>query len=253
MNNRLVCGRLISIFLLSMLTILSCQPFDGQRRQYPSTIGTFQKTGDYTINPEMILASLDRGETNIFMPMLVTPNANTLHPPGSVRWTQSDYLKVANALSQYIWKETLEGWSTYYIAFDRACQNDLSGFDSVDLIYYKTIRVNWQKVYTARYIQIYPLANYVAWGGETNFPISEGWNAIDLTKYNITADEALQIAEENGGKEARSKDGNDCSISISIPDQNNDVRWDIGYYYGVGFEVIVDPYSGKHEISTPSP
>ncbi len=254
MRKRLMDGRLITSLFLIVVTVSACQPFGFQGRSYPSTIGTFRETGDYRINPKTILESLDQGETNVFIPILATPGPDMpLLPADSVPWTQSDYLKIANALSRLVWKETLAGWSVYYLAFDRECQDNPRGFDSADIIYYKTIEVNWQKVYTARYIQIYPLASEVRWGGGTNFPISDRWKDIDLAKFQISADDALRIGEENGGKEARSRVGNDCSISISTPDHNNDDRWDVGYYYNVHFELIVDPYSGKHEIPTPSP
>lgn len=245
--------RLIIILSIMMGTSSGCQSVANQDRKYPSTIGTFNDTGDFTINPMTILDSLNRGEINVFTTTLATPSDDTILPSGSIHWIQADYLKVADALSQFVWKEPLDGWLIYHLAFNKECQDNLSGFDSADIIYYKTIGIGWQKMYTARYIQIYPLAGIVSWGGETDFPISDGWATIDLTEFKVTADDVLRIAEENGGKEARLGVGNKCSILISAPNHNNDESWDIGYYYGVNFEMIIDPYSGKYEIPTPSP
>ena len=233
--------------------LVACQSFENQDRKYPSTIGTFNDTGNFTINPTTILDTLNRGEINVFTPSLATPSADTILPSGSIHWTQSDYLKIANALSQFVWKETLEDWKVYSILFERECHENPSGFDSLDIIYYKTIKVNSQKAYTAHYIQIYPLASNVTWGGETNFPISNGWNGIDLKKLKISADDALRIAEENGGKEARSRVQNDCLILTKVPSHNNDDSWDVYYYPGVYFELLINPYSGKYEMPTPSP
>lgn len=253
MKKGVISGKVIISCYLLILAISACQSYENQDHKYPSTIGTFADTGDFTINPTTILASLNRGEMSVFTPTLATPSADKLFMPGSIQWTQSDYLKVANALSQVVWKDSLEGWFIYHLAFKNECQDNLSGFDSVDIIYYKTIEVSRQKMYTARYIKIYPLAGVIYWGGGTNFPISEGWGAIDLKEFKITADDALRIAEENGGMKARSSVHNDCSISISLPNHNNDDSWDIAYYYRVNFEIIVDPYSGEYEVPTPSP
>lgn len=243
---------IITLFIL-MGTLYGCQSIEGQNRKYPSTIGTFNDTGDFTINSMTILDSLNRGELNVFTPTLATPSGDAILPSRSIHWTQSDYLKVADALSQFVWKEPLDGWLIYHLAFNKECQDNPGGFDSAEIIYYKTIGAGAQKMYTARYIQIYPLAGIVSWGGETDFPISDGWAAIDLTEFNITADDVLQIAEENGGKEARLRAGNKCNILISTPNHNDDNSWNIGYYYGVNFEMIVDPYSGKYQFPTPSP
>lgn len=239
--------------LVLTVFIGACQPFGSQDRKYPSTIGTFNDTGDFIINPTTILDSLDRGETNVFSPTLATPSDDTILPSGSIQWTQSDYLKVANALSQFVWKEPLDGWLIYYLRFENTCQDNLSGFDSFTAIYYKTIGRGLGKMYTARYIEIYPLASIVYWAGDTEFPISSGWAAIDLSKFKITADDALRIAEENGGIETRARAHNYCSISVNLPAHKNDQRWDVAYYYSPSFEIIIDPYSGKYEVPTPVP
>jgi len=253
MNKQAISRRsLITLFGL-LITVNACQSLENEHNKYPSTIGIFNETGSVTINPTTILDSLNRGEINVFAPIVATPSDNAILPPGSIQWSQSDYLKVANALSQYVWNATFENWLVYYLAFGNECQNNLGGFDFAEIIYYKTIGVGWQKMYTARYIQINPLAGIVSWGGETDFPISDGWAAIDLTEFTITADDALRIAEENGGKDARLRSGNECTILISIPNHNDDTNWNVGYYYGINFEIIVDPYSGKYEFPTPIP
>lgn len=243
----------IIISLVLIVTIGACQPIGNQNHKYPSTIGTFNDTGDFIIDPMTILDALERGETNVFSPTLATPGDDAILPSGSIQWTQSDYLKIANALSQSIWNEPLDDWLIYYLRFENTCQDNLSGFDSFEAIYYKTIGAGAQKIYTARYIEIYPLARIIYWGGDTDFPISSGWAAIDLRKFKITADDALRIAEENGGVETRVRARNECSISINLPDGNNDGKWDIAYYYSPIFEIFIDPYSGKYEVATPSP
>lgn len=233
-----------------MLTISigACQSFDNGERKYPSTIGTFNVTGDFLINTTTILDSLDRGETDVFSPTLATPSDDAILPDGSIYWTQSDYLKVANALSQFVWGEPVDGWFVYYLHLKKECDDNLDGFDSFSAIIFKPVRWGLRKMYTARYIEIYPLAGIVYWAGDTSFPVSDGWAAIDLSKFKITADDALRIAEGNGGKEARTRIQNGCSISISLPAGKNDNRWNVSYYYTANFDMMIDSYSGNYEI-----
>jgi hypothetical protein len=243
-----IINTVVSLFIL-IVAVSACQPYRNQQgRKYPSTPGTFNVTGNFTINPTTILDSLDHGKTNVFTSTVVTHTDDTSLPSGSVQWTQSDYLKVANALSQFVWNEPLDGWLIYFLSLENTCQDNLSGFDSFVAIYYKTIGSGWGKMYTARYIEIYPLASIVYWAGDTDFPISSGWAAIDLSKFKITADDALQIAEDNGGIEHRTRVHNYCNVSITLPTGKDDNRWDIAYYYSPSLEMVIDPYSGEYEI-----
>jgi hypothetical protein len=244
-----------SFLYLIVLIAVACGPSNGHTVQSnPSYLSSYLESGYYTINPQTILASLDRGKTDVFTPLLATQDPNTpLLPSGSAFWTQSDYLKIAETLSQNVWQDTLQGWNVYYLAFDKQCQDNPVGFDSLDITYYKIIEVSERKVYTARHIEIYPLAGVVSWGGGTTFSISDKWYGIDLTMFKITADDALQRAEENGGEAARLKVRNDCRILIRTPNHDDDDSWDVSYYFGVNFEILVDPYTGSYVFPTPSP
>lgn len=247
--------RAISFLFLIVLITFACEPFNDQTvHSNPSSLSSYVESGDYIINPQTIFASLDRGEIDVFTPLPATQDPNTqLLPSGSISWTQSNYLKIAEALSQYVWQDTLTGWTVYYLAFDNQCQDNPVGFDSLEITFFKTIEVNGREFYTARHIKIYPLASIVSWGGGTNFSISEKWYGIDLAKFKVTADDVQQMAEANGGAAARLGVENDCRILIRTPNHDNDDRWDVSYYFGVNFEMLVDPYTGKSQIPTPNP
>jgi len=237
------------ILLLILLVVSACGALDNQSQNYPN-FGANEVEGDYLINPDTILDALKRGDTNVFLPMLATPGPNDdLLPPGSFAWKQVDYLNIASALSQYVWKETMEDWSVYYLSFQRDCHNDFGGFDSFIIIYYKVIKVNSQNEYTTREIDIYPLAKQVTWGSGSNYPrpFLHDWNSADLNNFKVTADEALQIAEDNGGEKARLREKDSCIILVSSPYNNNDA-WSVRYTIRDSFEVIVDPYNGKFRV-----
>lgn len=214
---------------------------------------SYQDTGNYRINPETILEALDQGKTNIFTPILTASEAeNTPNSVGLYPWKQSDYLKVASALRQFIWKDNLENWRLYSMYFYRGCQDNPIGFDSGEMTYFKARHGLFS--YTTRVIDIYPSGGEVSWGGGANFPRSlSGWTSLNLESLTVTADNALQIAEENGGKEFRLKVENACTIDVFInpnPDSSNDEDW-IVYYNNMGysvFEMHINPYTSEIKV-----
>jgi len=67
-----------------------------------------------------------------------------------------------------------------------------------------------------------------------------------LSRLKITADDALKIADDNGGKSFRLASANQCQISMILaPD--SDTGWDIGFddNHGRNFNIHIDPYTGK--------
>jgi len=64
---------------------------------------------------------------------------------------------------------------------------------------------------------IFSRAKLVEWGGETNLPHPIfGQKGFDLSKFKISADDALRIAEENGGAKFRSDYNNECNIQLYL-------------------------------------
>jgi hypothetical protein len=101
-------------------------------------------------------------------------------------------------------------------------------------------------MYAARIIEIEPYFSWVRWGGGIYYPkpILHKWKSIDLSDASFTAEKAVQVAEENGGKEARLREDNQCNISV---DSEGDRKWRVDYF-GADFEVLVDMRTGKVKI-----
>jgi len=241
-------GRYHFLALCLIVIALAILFFDRIRQNavFPSTLGNYDDTGSFKIDPRTILQSIDQGKTNIFMPVPLNSDANeTFLPSGSFSWTQSDYLKIAAALYEFLWKEPIDNWDIYYLSFDSECQNNLAGFDMAEIIFFRVNNLE----YDLREININPLAGEVAWGAEARFPrpIFGKWNNVNLSEISITADQAFQIAEENGGREQRLKNKNECDILVRIPNSNNDGRWDVSYYSPL-FEILINPYTGEYNI-----
>jgi hypothetical protein len=235
-------------FTILILTAIICISCDNYTRYYPNSFGGNRNSGDYIINPDNILMMIDQESQDIFLPLNENEILNEdLLPYGSFSWTQQDYLEIANALSKYVWNDNMEGWEIYLLFFRRDCSVVSEGFDSFTGIYYKEIVVESEKKYTTRQIGIYPLAKQVTWGDGSNYPHSffRPWRSMDFENFEITADEALQIADANGGESARIKQNNDCSILVSLF-QDHPNQWEVDYH--VDFHILINPYNGKFQI-----
>ena len=65
----------------------------------PGQFGSYPNGGMYTYNPETIFASLEQGDTDVFVPYFGNPDAiEQYYDP--ITWSQEDYLKIIDALSQ---------------------------------------------------------------------------------------------------------------------------------------------------------
>jgi hypothetical protein len=202
------------------------------------------RTGYDQFNPQTILSSLDQGKTDLFTPLLIDPNTLDVYYPG-IAWTQSDFLRVGNALSQKIWHEPLDldGWDVYFILVSGACNDNFSGFDDFEITYYKTIKTGWETVYTARHIDLIPGTGVARWAGDDNFstPFIFGWQNIELTKFKTTPEQAVRIADENGGKAGRLNDDK-CQVSVSTIEND----WFVGYSR-TQLNIFINPFTGKVE------
>lgn len=218
--------------------------------QYPMN-SSYQDFGDFEIDPETILVAIEQGNTDVFRSVAVKDVIPyTPFPTGFYAWSQSDYLKVSIALHQFVWREDLDNWHLYSMYFYSGCHDNPKGFDSGKMTYFKSS--NGPFSYTTRLLDIYPVGYGVSWGGNANFPRPmRGWKNIDLSRMKLTAEDALQIAEEHGGREFRQKVNNTCSVDVfSNPNPNHDEDW-IVYYDSNGlssFEIHINPYTGAYII-----
>lgn len=221
----------------------------------PAHFSVYPDSGYYDIDPETILGALERGETNVFTPVSSEEWDRDEPYYESIAWTQSDYLKAANALSLETWNEPLdlESWKVIDIDLQASCKDNPRGFHTFSITYYKTLGVkNWERQYTTRHIEMFPWMGLVRWGNGAVFsaPMLLGWDGADLSKFKITADDALQIAEENGGLEARHKVNNDCMLYLVVNQLSplpHKVNW-LADYFLADFHIHVNPYSDKHKI-----
>lgn len=102
-----------------------------------------------------------------------------------------------------------------------------------------------------RIIQILPDANEVYFAEAKFYPELEQWKALNLAQIKISAEDAVQIAEDAGGVAFRAEVGNECSIHTSIEAGEQYSNWRINYSSidnRTRFEVTIDELTGKYKI-----
>lgn len=104
-------------FYIFSLYIFSNEPGP----DYPTNIWSFHDTGHSKIAPLTILESLDRGEKDIFQLESGIPENPQLIIP--IEWTQAEFIEVALALHQTVWKESWDSWNLYRINFFTPCKD----------------------------------------------------------------------------------------------------------------------------------
>lgn len=209
------------------------------------------ETGDYQIDPKTILTALENGETDVFTPLLENSEWPDEITDTTFSWTQEDFLEVASALGKQVWDDPmdLEDWSVYFIIFQGDCRAP-TGFNMASITYFKEIEKNCEKCYVTRLIEIDTYESVVSWGSGATYPqTTDRWNGVDLAGAKITADDALRIAEENGGEDERLQDSNNCLIYTDASRENND-KWELTYITVTtpGIDMYIDFYTGKHEL-----
>lgn len=232
---------------------------------YPE--GVLYNKVTYTINPQTILTSLDRGETNVFLPAPLEPEGPwpILWPSGSFIWDQEDYMEVADTLHQFVWNESLGNWHLIRASFQiNQCQDIFGKIDSASFSFFQR-QEGWNTVHG---FWINPMFGNVTAGNQYSQRMgwTANWETIDPDKIKVNSvDAALLAAEEHGGREARLLVKNECRITLLLaPDR---LKYDFLAHpftrYGWGwsviywpnesnadpiFEITVDPHTGNYEI-----
>ncbi|RJP48911.1 MAG: hypothetical protein C4583_13400 [Anaerolineaceae bacterium] len=243
-----------AIAILGMITVLCALvilfPDDNQDYYNYPNFSLQPEMGSYLIDPETIFDSLNNGETDTFVPNLgqIDGGLPDVVFEKPINWKQSDYLMIAKALNQYVWKDTLGGWELYEMSFFLDCHDNPSGFERSFMTYFKTISsYGEKKIYAVRDFSILPKYAYVEWRGGKNYPRPLfGWKRIDFETLHINAEDALRIAEENGGKNIRLEFNNNCRIKVFLVPEIN-TRWRVWYSVeGIPeLELVIDPLTGK--------
>ncbi|HCB01681.1 MAG TPA: hypothetical protein DEP19_04800 [Anaerolineae bacterium] len=212
----------------------------------------------YEINPETVLSEIEEGNIEVFQ-YFEERDIYPEHPSGSFAWSSADYFAIAKAHHLYRTGETADGeWKIFApgsFEIDQ-CSDDMQGFDKATIIFYKRepesfpvvyieIRPLREHIYSA--IPDYERISYDTLIENFLFDPDTAFKEALSVQGSITAEKALQIAEEAGGKELRQQlSNNECRIVIAYFFD----KWVVRYYWGGTYflTVDIDPNDGTYKI-----
>lgn len=250
MKRKTANGLIAVLVLLAALVGCIWSPFETEEEQGYSR-------GDYLFDPGSVFQALEQGDRQVFsLPASgfeATPGADG--PP--VQWTQSDYLRLAEAFHQFKWGETLDNWSLQDIHFRvNQCKQVPLGPQWVSLKLFKVVdEPGVGPTRYVHYVHIYPQQGLLSWAEVHYFPSLQEIPPLDWWQIKIAAEQALQIAEQQGGREARlAVDGrNSCWVHGRLISELRENDWRITYSSGDDniFDIQVDEQSGQINFLQP--
>ena len=170
------------------------------------------------------------------------------NPPSE--WKQRDYLEtlyiVHKAILHKPFKEKFRGAIFYVPNCDQASFGPQNA-----VLFTSTVNFPYANYYS---YNIDLKDGLVHWHGNSYQPIIS-WpiSSLDLSKYKITAERALQIAEEQGGKDVRIANRNQCEINIEIDTNSRAGNWIISYNSTIDqftslLRIEIDANNGQHKV-----
>jgi hypothetical protein len=234
-----------SVILAAVILVLAMLSCNVDERE--DQINLFSQY--YTIEPASLLASLKHGEM-AFTPISQRPEFVPFDQQVIVDWSQADYFYIANALYEGVLGKTLLGWQLSSMDFALGCSQVQNGLQNGRFSFFSVVKDDDQGLRLTRFIDIDPSNNFVHVSEEKYSPNLVDLKSIDMAQLNISADQALQITESNGGEEKRASVNNACSISLALNlDRRDRWYWDVYYTRSddrtLFFDIQIDPYTGE--------
>jgi hypothetical protein len=245
-----------SVFLIligiAASVILSCRVNDDRIELEKDSVWQY-----YSVDPDTILESLTQGNTDVFTPLAATPEGELPVPQRLVYWSEEDFFLVAKTIHEQSWGESLGDQNLYRILFRTDCAIAERGiFSEAEIDSFKIIQTEGEEeTRIEHWINIMPSIDLVYTVEVAYQPNVNYKELIELSLYQVTASEALQIAENSGGSTIRAEVGNDCEISVLTPG-SGDRGWRILYQnktdrYYLLFEIAIDPETGDYKVIYP--
>jgi hypothetical protein len=249
-HNGSVILRIIKFIILSLIifcVIANCRIFDDR---IESTVS--QEIKYYKIDPGTILSKLDQGNTDVFTLLKATPQVLPTTSPDLISLKQEDYYRVAQAFSRKYWQEPINESNLYVISFQMDCSDATRGiFTEAGFESFYIVGEGEEETRIEYSITIRPKIGILEAIRKEYRPNVYSWYSMGYENYIITAEEALQIAEQNGGAEKRVEIKNACYIDVLAPGRDGK-GWRVIYgnldRIGTYFEIAIDPQDGSFRI-----
>lgn len=205
--------------------------------------------GVYAINSQTLLQDIRQGNKNIFefLPdgeLMVRTDLGL--PP--IRWTSKDYVLIADQFSEFVSGESVNEWNFHAISYSMDCEDFQYGFQGASLDVVKYVAPNAR---IERSIWVYPFENHIAWE-ETAYENEYSYDSFEFSQIDVSPEEAVEIAEDQGGRAFRVFEDNNCRIGLRIIAGIRDGNWQATYDAG-GNEFVVDinKETGEYKVVEP--
>jgi hypothetical protein len=205
--------------------------------------------GVYAIDSQTLLQDIHQGHKNIFEFLPdgeLTVRTDLGLPP--IQWTSKDYFLIADQFNEVISDEPLNTWQFHSASFSMDCEDFQYGFQgaSFDIVKYTPPNTRIE-----RSIWIYPFEDHVAWL-ETAYENEYSYEVFELSQINISPEEVMKIAEDQGGKKFRVSENNNCRIVIDIIAGIRDGNWQVTYTSDNNQYVIdINKETGEYKVVEP--
>jgi len=165
-------------------------------------------------------------------------------------WRQKDYFFLIDLFMKHTLHENRADWKIVDISSGHLC-SDPDGLPDLTITIQKRVLSANDNYRIETLVNILPQSGIIRLRKLEYAPDEGGYQAIHWDDIRIPAEQALLIAEENGGAVVREALNNQCRITISLTAgvQGND--WWI-YYEPLNqpsvFEIAIDEKTGKYRI-----
>ena len=236
MNNKRIFPLIvIAVLMIVGFLIYSLVKMEWEERfpDPPPSAGDFNTYELTLIDPATVLDDIHKGRKLVLQ---IQPEPNPMNPPFimPIRWSQNDFLEVAQAYGKIIWQDDLNLWHLYKLSLYKKCDSSDGKFTDAEFLYYQEVTKGKDNLYSVRAIVLSPEYGQLTWGGDTFYPRPRyfGWTEIDRKNIaKVPAEEALVLADQRGGNEYRKSVNNLCKIFVlmSPPDLKR-MDWSVTYY-----------------------
>lgn len=203
----------------------------------------------YLFNPQEVLSD---EKSDLFVP-IPFPEKFSEFTDIPVAWKQEEYFRVANLFMKTVLYEQIEDWRLNAVTTRMNCTDFASGqivMRGISIELFREIASTKHKIRQDLHLSISPSDEMIRIYRREYYPY-EILDYIEWSKFRVSADQAIMIAEKNGGTVVRVALNNNCTVSAHLTAgiQKND--WWI-YYEPINepsvFEIAVDEQTGKRRI-----
>lgn len=230
----LIIVGLVSICLLCILS------FPRELKKEEEIGGT---EGYYTFDAQGILTFISQGETVIFTP-ITEAEADNLPEGQPMPWRQEDYYQVAQTFFRQEKGIDIRQWHLNDIMAHAYCKDLVDGvirFRRMNFKFFQILGEKGKEKRISYFVLIEPGKGLLYINNIEYSPVVYRWDVFPLDQIKVPAEKALEIAEKNGGKQARLRKQNNCFIYTSTID-----HWEVNY--SNFFIVDIDESTGAYKV-----